>query len=138
VHNLRANPAAHVEVGAESYDITARELQRDERDALFDRLVELAPVFGDYQAQISRLIPLFELQADVARLQGQSPKHTSNTVAAFRIEARHRLNLEVKRDRCPRHTRRRPGILVPAVATSVPALAEPAYPTARLTPSPRS
>ena len=36
-------------------------LPRDERDALFDKLVELAPVFGDYQAKTSRIIPLFEL-----------------------------------------------------------------------------
>ena len=61
VHNLRAKSAAHVEVGAESYDVTARELPRDERDVLFDRLVELAPVFGEYQANTSRIIPLFEL-----------------------------------------------------------------------------
>ena len=61
VQNLRANPAAHVEVGTESYDVIARELPPDERDALFDKLVELAPVFGDYQAKTSRIIPLFEL-----------------------------------------------------------------------------
>jgi deazaflavin-dependent oxidoreductase (nitroreductase family) len=62
VHNLRANPAAHVEVGTESYDVIARELPRNERDALFDKLVELTPVFGEYQAKTSRVIPLFELQ----------------------------------------------------------------------------
>jgi deazaflavin-dependent oxidoreductase (nitroreductase family) len=62
VQNLRAQPEAHVEVGTESYDVIARELPRDERDALFDKLVELAPVFGDYQAKTSRVIPLFELQ----------------------------------------------------------------------------
>ena len=62
VQNLRANPEAHVEVGTESYDVIARELPPDERDALFDKLVELAPVFGDYQAKTSRVIPLFELQ----------------------------------------------------------------------------
>jgi deazaflavin-dependent oxidoreductase (nitroreductase family) len=62
VHNLRAKPEAHVEVGTESYDVIARELPRDERDVLFDKLVELAPVFGDYQTKTSRVIPLFELQ----------------------------------------------------------------------------
>jgi len=61
VQNLRAKPEAHVEVGTESYDVIARELPRDERDALFDKLVELAPVLGDYQAKTSRIIPLFEL-----------------------------------------------------------------------------
>jgi deazaflavin-dependent oxidoreductase (nitroreductase family) len=62
VHNLRANPKAHVEVGTEAYDVTAQELPRGERDALYDKLVELAPVFGEYQAQTSRIIPVFELQ----------------------------------------------------------------------------
>ncbi|MFL6085056.1 MAG: nitroreductase family deazaflavin-dependent oxidoreductase [Mycobacterium sp.] len=62
VHNLRANSKAHVEVGTESYDVTARELPLDERNALYDKVVELMPVFGEYQAKTSRVIPLFELQ----------------------------------------------------------------------------
>ena len=49
-------------VWAVDFQFDARELPRDERDALFDKLVELAPVFGDYQAKTSRVIPLFELQ----------------------------------------------------------------------------
>src|SRR3984957_3064382 len=35
VHNLRANPRAHVEVGTEAHDVTARELPPAERDELF-------------------------------------------------------------------------------------------------------
>src|SRR6185437_16622157 len=35
VHNLRANPAAHIEVGTDSFDVTAHELPRAERDELF-------------------------------------------------------------------------------------------------------
>ena len=62
VLNLRSNPRARVEVGTESYDVIARELLREERDALFDKLVELTPAFGEYQAKTSRIIPLFELQ----------------------------------------------------------------------------
>jgi deazaflavin-dependent oxidoreductase (nitroreductase family) len=62
VHNLRVNPKAQVEISAESYDVIARELPRDERDALFDKVVELSPGFGEYQAKTSRVIPLFELQ----------------------------------------------------------------------------
>jgi len=61
VHNLRANPRAHVEVGTESYDVTARELPPDERAALFDKVAAVAPGFGDYQAKTSRVIPLFGL-----------------------------------------------------------------------------
>jgi deazaflavin-dependent oxidoreductase (nitroreductase family) len=62
VHNLRANPGAHVEVGADAYDVTARELPSDERAALFDKITAAAPGFADYQSKTSRVIPLFELQ----------------------------------------------------------------------------
>lgn len=62
VHNLRANPRAHVEVGTEAYDVTARELPSDERDAVFAKIVALTQVFADYQSKTSRVIPLFELQ----------------------------------------------------------------------------
>lgn len=61
VYNLRANPRAHIEVGTEAYDVVARELPADERDATYPKIVELAPTFGDYQANTSRVIPLFEL-----------------------------------------------------------------------------
>ena len=61
VHNLRANPGAHIEVGADAYDVTSRELPRAERDELFDKVLAAAPGFGDYQSKTSRVIPLFEL-----------------------------------------------------------------------------
>jgi deazaflavin-dependent oxidoreductase (nitroreductase family) len=62
VHNLRANPRAHVEVGTESFDVTARELPSDERDEIFPQLTAAAPGFAEYQSKTSRVIPLFELQ----------------------------------------------------------------------------
>jgi len=62
VHNLRANPRAHVEVGTEAYDVTARELAPAERDEVFLKITAVAPGFGDYQSKTSRVIPLFELQ----------------------------------------------------------------------------
>ncbi|MGD1111427.1 MAG: nitroreductase family deazaflavin-dependent oxidoreductase [Mycobacterium sp.] len=62
VHNLRANPQAHIEVGTEAYDVTARELPPTERDELFGKLTAVAPGFAEYQAKTSRVIPLFELQ----------------------------------------------------------------------------
>jgi deazaflavin-dependent oxidoreductase (nitroreductase family) len=62
VHNLRAKPQAYVEVGAESFDVTARELPSAERDGLFPKLAAAAPGFAEYQAKTSRVIPLFELQ----------------------------------------------------------------------------
>jgi deazaflavin-dependent oxidoreductase (nitroreductase family) len=62
VHNLRANPQAHIEVGTDAYDVTARELPPDERDETYPKVVALAPGFGEYQENTSRIIPLFELQ----------------------------------------------------------------------------
>jgi deazaflavin-dependent oxidoreductase (nitroreductase family) len=66
VHNLRANPRAHVEVGSESgldeFDVTARELPPAEREALFPKVTAAAPGFAEYQSKTSRVIPLFELQ----------------------------------------------------------------------------
>jgi deazaflavin-dependent oxidoreductase (nitroreductase family) len=62
VHNLRANPQAHVEVGADAFDVTARELPATEREELFPKVTAVAPGFAEYQAKTSRVIPLFELQ----------------------------------------------------------------------------
>ena len=61
LHNLRANPRAHIEIGTDSYDVVARELPRDERDALYPRIVEQAPGFGGYQEKTARVIPVVEL-----------------------------------------------------------------------------
>jgi deazaflavin-dependent oxidoreductase (nitroreductase family) len=62
VHNLRAHPEAHVEVGTDAYDVTAHELDRAERDAIFDQITAAAPGFAEYQAKTERIIPLFELR----------------------------------------------------------------------------
>jgi deazaflavin-dependent oxidoreductase (nitroreductase family) len=61
VHNLRANAKTHIDLGAEDYDVNARELLSDERDEVFAKVVAAAPTFGDYQSKTSRVIPLFEL-----------------------------------------------------------------------------
>ncbi|MBU8810307.1 nitroreductase family deazaflavin-dependent oxidoreductase [Mycolicibacterium goodii] len=61
VHNLRANPNAHIEIGTDAYDVVARELPPEERDAAYPKIVEIAPVFAEYQANTTRTIPLFEL-----------------------------------------------------------------------------
>lgn len=61
VHNLRARPKAYIEVGTDAYDVDVRELPEDERMVTYAKIVELAPVFAEYQAKTSRPIPLFEL-----------------------------------------------------------------------------
>ena len=62
VHNLRANPQARIEVGTDSFDVTARELPSTEREELFPMITAAAPGFAEYQAKTSRVIPLFELR----------------------------------------------------------------------------
>lgn len=68
VHNLRANPQARIEIGTrgasgkiDAYDVVARELPADERDATYPKVTAIAPNFADYQSKTTRVIPLFEL-----------------------------------------------------------------------------
>lgn len=61
VHNVRAHPKAFIEIGTDAYDVDVRELPDTERDAMYPKLVEMAPAFGDYQAKTTRVIPLFEV-----------------------------------------------------------------------------
>jgi deazaflavin-dependent oxidoreductase (nitroreductase family) len=65
VHNLRANPRAHVEVAAESFDAVARELDPDEREAVIPKINATYPAFAyaSYQSKTTRTIPIFELEA---------------------------------------------------------------------------
>ncbi|MHA3024201.1 nitroreductase family deazaflavin-dependent oxidoreductase [Mycobacterium sp. BMJ-28] len=62
LHNLRANPQAHIEIGTDEYDVQACELPRAERDAAYARIVAQAPGFGEYQDKTDRVIPVIELQ----------------------------------------------------------------------------
>jgi len=62
VHNIRANPRVTVEIGsAAPKPATARELDREKRDSIYQTIVERAPGFGEYQESTDRLIPVFEL-----------------------------------------------------------------------------
>ena len=64
-HNIRANPTASVEIGSDApRTVTAHELPRDERDRIYEIVVQRAPGFGDYQTQTDRIIPVFELTPD--------------------------------------------------------------------------
>lgn len=60
--NLRAHPAATIEIGSEApRAVTARELPPVERDRIFRAVVEQAPGFADYERSTDRVIPVFEL-----------------------------------------------------------------------------
>jgi deazaflavin-dependent oxidoreductase (nitroreductase family) len=62
VYNLRTNPSAHVELAAESFNVTARELPPAERDELMPKLSAAVSAFAEFQANTKRVIPIFELQ----------------------------------------------------------------------------
>lgn len=61
-HNLRANPAATIEVGSDKFVVEAEELTGDERDRLFAKQAGLYPQFGQYQANTARTIPVVALK----------------------------------------------------------------------------
>ncbi len=61
-HNLVANPAATIEVGADTVPVAARVLQGTERDEVWTRQKELMPGFADYEAATTRTIPVVLLQ----------------------------------------------------------------------------
>ena len=65
-HNLKANPVAMVEVGAETgtetFEVRAREAEGEERERMFAERVAFAPGFGEYQRKTSRQIPVMILE----------------------------------------------------------------------------
>ena len=60
-HNLKANPRITVEFGADTFTVTADELDDTARAELWPKLVAHAPQLDEYQARISRQIPAFLL-----------------------------------------------------------------------------
>jgi deazaflavin-dependent oxidoreductase (nitroreductase family) len=59
--NLVADPHVVVEAGPERYDAIATPLEGEERDREFAAQVARNPVFGDYAAKTSRVIPVVAL-----------------------------------------------------------------------------
>ena len=62
VHNLRAEPRAHVTRGAVSHDVRAVEAEGAERDRLWTLVTEAFPLYMTYQARTRRRIPIFVLE----------------------------------------------------------------------------
>ncbi|MEB3033283.1 nitroreductase family deazaflavin-dependent oxidoreductase [[Mycobacterium] nativiensis] len=60
-HNLRANPSATVEVGTETYPVTATEITGAEHDRLYAIQAERYPGFATYRERTDRIIPVIEL-----------------------------------------------------------------------------
>ena len=61
-HNLAANPRTEVEVGAETVAVSAREAQGEERKRIWERQKQDYPMFAEYEAKTSRVIPVIVLE----------------------------------------------------------------------------
>lgn len=61
-HNLKANPATTIEVGADTIDVTAIEAEGAERDRLYDTQAAVMPQFTEYAAKTDRTIPVLVMR----------------------------------------------------------------------------
>lgn len=61
-HNLVARPEVTVEVKTETYKATATVAVGEERQQLWQKIVEAAPFFTEHQAKITRQIPVIILE----------------------------------------------------------------------------
>jgi deazaflavin-dependent oxidoreductase (nitroreductase family) len=62
VHNLRGNPVARLQDGAEVVEFSVREVDGDERTAWWDRARAVWPDYDAYQEATERQIPVFVLE----------------------------------------------------------------------------
>src|SRR6266550_1124003 len=71
-YNLTAAGQGTVERGTETYPVTVRELQGDERDRVYDEQARRYPGFGDYAKRTAgiRTIPVLELNRSSRPTQG--------------------------------------------------------------------
>lgn len=60
-HNLVANPAVNVEIGADTVSATAVVLAGGDRDRVYAEQASRYPGFAEYQEKTSRIIPVVEL-----------------------------------------------------------------------------
>ena len=61
-HNVVANPATEVEVGAETIRVRARVATGEERDRIWSRQKRDQPQFAEYESKTSRVIPVIVLE----------------------------------------------------------------------------
>ena len=61
-HNLVANPKTTVEVGDDTFEVTAKEITGPEHDEIYAKQSALWPQFAEYQRSTSRVIPVIEFE----------------------------------------------------------------------------
>ena len=72
-HNLKANPAITVELGAERFPATAEEQLGPARAATWSKLVAEFPDLAEFATRTDRSIPLFLLRLDRPENQRSTP-----------------------------------------------------------------
>ena len=60
-YNLVAHPDISVEVGSDTFDVTATEIKGAQRDRIYADQAREFPGFADYQANTDRVIPVIAL-----------------------------------------------------------------------------
>lgn len=60
-HNLKAHPKVTVEVGTETFQVVAHELDGAARSIVWPTVVAASPAAGEFQRRTTRLIPVFLL-----------------------------------------------------------------------------
>ena len=60
--NLVEQPETKIQVGENTYEVTARILEGAERERIWRQMVDIFPPYHDYQGKTSRKIPLFLLE----------------------------------------------------------------------------
>ena len=60
--NLEANPNVHVQVMADKFTVTARVAKGEEREQLWQQMVDIYAPYTDYQAATERQIPVVVLE----------------------------------------------------------------------------
>jgi deazaflavin-dependent oxidoreductase (nitroreductase family) len=61
-HNLVANPATKIEVGADTIDVVARVAEGEERERIWSTQKTNFPGFAEYEQKTSRIIPVVVLE----------------------------------------------------------------------------
>jgi deazaflavin-dependent oxidoreductase (nitroreductase family) len=63
-YNLKANPEATIEVGAETVPVRAAEITGDDYEKTWARVTAVLPGYADYQTKTTRRIPLVALRRE--------------------------------------------------------------------------
>ena len=61
-HNLKAQPEVSIEIGSETVDVTAEEVNGEERDRIYAIQSEQQPQFAEYEQNTDRKIPVIALK----------------------------------------------------------------------------